>query len=161
MSSDAPTTNRVRDAFVRTLSVNPLDVVTRGAFADYLDECGDVEAANRQRAWGPAFEFLTPYVELNRRQVERRNGLPPLEVFPENVLTQVHAWHDQIKVHDRWSTVGWVDFPPKELEESEAIAVKFFRAVETVVGLPLPSWVFAVNENTGVTGCCDMFECCR
>lgn len=53
--------NTDRDAFLKALSENEDDVTTRMVYADWLDENGQPEEAERQRKWNGAKEWLTAY----------------------------------------------------------------------------------------------------
>lgn len=50
-----------RDAFLRALAANEDDVATRMVYADWLDERGEHEEADRQRKWPRAKEWLRQF----------------------------------------------------------------------------------------------------
>jgi uncharacterized protein (TIGR02996 family) len=52
-----------RDAFLKALAENEEDTTTRLVFADWLDEHGEHEEADRQRKWPGAKEWLVRFCE--------------------------------------------------------------------------------------------------
>lgn len=54
-----------RDAFLAALSANEDDTTTRLVYADWLDEQGEHEEADRQRKWPAAKEWLVRFCEKN------------------------------------------------------------------------------------------------
>ena len=50
-----------RDAFLKTLAQNEDDTPTRLVYADWLDENGEHEEADRQRKWPAAKEWLVRF----------------------------------------------------------------------------------------------------
>jgi uncharacterized protein (TIGR02996 family) len=50
-----------RDAFLKALADNEDDTTTRLVYADWLDEHGEHEEADRQRKWQPAKEWLVQF----------------------------------------------------------------------------------------------------
>jgi len=50
-----------REAFLRALEADEDDVTTRLVYADWLEERGQTEEAERQRAWPAAKEWLVKF----------------------------------------------------------------------------------------------------
>ncbi len=58
---------REREAFLAALAEDEDDNVTRLVYADWLDEHGEHEEADRQRKWRAAKEWLVQFCEENNR----------------------------------------------------------------------------------------------
>lgn len=56
-----------RDAFLAALAANEDDTTTRLVYADWLDEQGEHEEADRQRKWPAAKEWLVRFCAANNR----------------------------------------------------------------------------------------------
>jgi uncharacterized protein (TIGR02996 family) len=54
-----------REAFLRALKKNEDDTATRIIFADWLDEHGEHEEADRQRQWPAAKGWLVQFCQDN------------------------------------------------------------------------------------------------
>jgi uncharacterized protein (TIGR02996 family) len=54
-----------RDAFLKVLAENEDDTVTRLVYADWLDEYGEHEEADRQRKWPAAKQWLVRFCQFN------------------------------------------------------------------------------------------------
>ena len=54
-----------RNAFLKFLAENEDDTTTRMVFADWLDEHGEHEEADRQRKWPAAKEWLVRFCQVN------------------------------------------------------------------------------------------------
>jgi uncharacterized protein (TIGR02996 family) len=54
-----------RDAFLKALSDNEDDTPTRMVYADWLDDHGEHEEADRQRKWPAAKEWLVQFCQDN------------------------------------------------------------------------------------------------
>jgi uncharacterized protein (TIGR02996 family) len=54
-----------RDAFLKALAENEDDLTTRLVYADWLDEHGEHEEADRQRKWPAAKEWLVQFCRDN------------------------------------------------------------------------------------------------
>jgi uncharacterized protein (TIGR02996 family) len=54
-----------REAFLKALKTNEDDATTRLVFADWLDERGEHEEADRQRKWPAAKEWLVRFFQDN------------------------------------------------------------------------------------------------
>lgn len=58
----------MQDEFLKALEKNEDDTNTRLVFADWLDEHGQHEEADRQRKWPAAKEWLVRFCEVNNGQ---------------------------------------------------------------------------------------------
>ena len=63
-----------REAFLKALAENEDDTTTRLVYADWLDEQGEHEEADRQRKWPAAKEWL---VRFCQGELALRGGLLP------------------------------------------------------------------------------------
>ena len=54
-----------RDAFLKVLADNEDDTTTRLVYADWLDEYGEHEEADRQRKWPAAKQWLVRFCQFN------------------------------------------------------------------------------------------------
>ena len=76
----------MKDAFLKSLAENEDDITIRLVYADWLDEQGEHEEADRERRWPPAKEWLVRFcqehsqsrqltfpelIEFGRRAVQR------------------------------------------------------------------------------------------
>jgi uncharacterized protein (TIGR02996 family) len=61
---------RERDAFLKALAENEDDNVTRSVYADWLDENGEHEEAERQRKWPAAKAWLVKFCEEHNPEDE-------------------------------------------------------------------------------------------
>src|SRR4051812_26092123 len=69
-----------REAFLKMLRDNEDDVATRLVYADWLDEQGEVEEADRQRKWQAAKAWiidLIDAVDSDEREQAKRHGYDP------------------------------------------------------------------------------------
>jgi uncharacterized protein (TIGR02996 family) len=61
---------RERDAFLKALAENEDDALTRSVYADWLDENGEHEEADRQRKWPAAKAWIVRFCQSFRRHVD-------------------------------------------------------------------------------------------
>lgn len=86
-----------RQEFLDKINENPLDGVARDIFADWLDDQGEHEEANRQRAYIASRQWLTDYAcRLNPYDIGtydkkfKMGGKTPDEVF-EIMLSELQS----------------------------------------------------------------------
>ncbi|MBL9038326.1 MAG: tetratricopeptide repeat protein [Archangium sp.] len=63
-----------RVMFEGVLTLNPFDAVTRAALGAVLQECGDIEAAERAYGEALAIDPSTPIARLNRGELRLKRG---------------------------------------------------------------------------------------
>src|SRR5262245_45078222 len=63
-----------RDAFLRALKNNEDDVPTRMVYADWLDDQGEHEEADRQRKWPAAKEWLVRFCREHNPAVSEEDN---------------------------------------------------------------------------------------
>jgi uncharacterized protein (TIGR02996 family) len=114
-------------AFMAAIQAQPLDNSLRCVFADWLDEPGAVEEANRQRQWVGAYEFLLknfvdPYGEhLDRGPLSHSNVFRVLEEWREGLVEYGGICFDMYQAGE------------STYEDQSAMA-EFFRCLEIVTG---------------------------
>jgi uncharacterized protein (TIGR02996 family) len=114
-----------RDIFLKFLAANEDDTTTRLVYADWLDEHGEHEEADRQRKWPAAKEWLVrygkekvrygevSYAELIEfgRQAARKASSSERVYFDNEAL-----WHalqaDSQEFWKHWSVVTGIPLPP-------------------------------------------------
>lgn len=57
-----------QEAFLAALEANEDDIATRLVYADWLEEAGETEEANRQRLWPAAKAWIVAFVEQHVRE---------------------------------------------------------------------------------------------
>jgi uncharacterized protein (TIGR02996 family) len=131
-----------REAFLRALAADEDDVPTRSVYADWLDEQGEHEEADRQRLWPAAkawlvrfcqdnnpppdepdpYEYPIPYEELIERArsaVERAAERPWLGFSCATNETMCCALRSNSREFwKNWSVVTGVPLPPDAEERS-------------------------------------------
>ena len=144
----------IRDAFLKRLAENENDSSARQDFADWLDEQGEYDEADRQRAWPQARQALRrlcqsnslhlpiPYDELMAfgRQVAREDWAkgPPERVYINNRdLWRVLSEHSQ-EFWKNWSIVTGEPLPAGLLEKDFHHWVCCAHEVYYWFGLPDP-----------------------
>jgi uncharacterized protein (TIGR02996 family) len=115
-----------RQALLAAIEADPLDHLLRCVYADWLDEHGEVEEANRQRQWVSAYEYLlknfvNPYGE--------EEGEEPLG--PAEVLEVLEYWQRSL-VEDGGICFGTLDAAENLYDEENHS--EFYRNLEIVTG---------------------------
>jgi uncharacterized protein (TIGR02996 family) len=115
-----------RAAFLAAIDAEPLDHQLRCVFADWLDEQGEIEEADRQRAWVGAYQYL------------RENFVEPSAygdpVTHADVMQSVAYWQESLaKQH---SVCFGSDQALENVYELTSPS-EFVRNVEIVTGIKL------------------------
>jgi uncharacterized protein (TIGR02996 family) len=112
----------LRDGFVKALAENEDDTTTRLVFADWLDEQGEHEEADRQRKWPAAKEWLMRFCKENSEYQEvsyaelinfgRRVATATSDVDVSNysLWSALHAKTEPFFLN--WSVVTGMALPP-------------------------------------------------
>ena len=117
-----------RKAFEKALKKNEDDTTTRLVYADWLDEQGEHEEADRQRKWPAAKEWLVGFSKENSgyqeasyegliafgRQVAREEGSSERSErisFENEALWEALRTHSQ-EFFQNWSVVTGIPLPP-------------------------------------------------
>jgi len=84
----------VREAFVKALEANEDDAVTRAVYADWLEERGEHEEADRQRKWPAAKAWLVEFAKKNGSHCTNYDELDDDDVgnFEETTYQQIIAY---------------------------------------------------------------------
>jgi uncharacterized protein (TIGR02996 family) len=88
-----------REAFLRALEANEDDVTMRLVYSDWLEERGETEEAERQRAWPAAKEWLVKFYEENWEKEKAQLiewDLDPNEV-PEEWPGSIGSYKDMMR----------------------------------------------------------------
>jgi uncharacterized protein (TIGR02996 family) len=109
-----------RRAFLTAIEVDPLDHPLRCAFADWLDEQGEVEEATRQRNWVGAYEYLLENFISS-----------PEETSHFAVLEQMEGWQRTLVAG------GVICFGTESMYGDETFPDEFYRNLEIVTGTPI------------------------
>jgi uncharacterized protein (TIGR02996 family) len=115
----------LQDAFLKALAENEDDTTTRLVYADWLDDHGQHEEADRQRRWPAAREWLVRFckensgyqeityeelIEFGREVVKEESSLERTYVDNEVMW---HALRDNSQEFwKNWSVVTGVPLPP-------------------------------------------------
>jgi uncharacterized protein (TIGR02996 family) len=113
--------SRERNAFLKAIEADPLDEVRRLVFADWLQENGEEDEADRQRAWVAAYKYLAPLADPYDEGIEYAG-----------VMAAVKFWADGVR-GDGGVYFG-DDEPPIRFEEDAKEKERFLRSLEVVSG---------------------------
>jgi uncharacterized protein (TIGR02996 family) len=115
----------LRDAFLKALADNEDDTTTRLVYADWLDDQGEHEEADRQRKWPAAKEWLVQLCQENSRYEEvSYAGLVAFgrqvvkeESPSERIYLDNEAMGDALRANlqkfwENWSVVTGIPLPP-------------------------------------------------
>jgi len=125
-----------REAFLRALDANEDDVTARLVYADWLEEQGETEEAERQRAWPAAKEWL-------RKLCEEEDDNADAYYLGVNTLIRAarSALQDGSLIVDCGANSRMCDKLRQDCRE-------FWHKVSIVTGLPLPEG-YAENSRFG------------
>ncbi len=118
-----------RDAFLKSIEANPEDMAYRLIFADWLDEHGEHDEADRQRKYPEAKKWIEDAREQHNKQAGRYS-----KVTFDQFIAFGHAVSQIQAVEVAINDDALEDIP-------NAIADKipdFWKAWAVVTGLPLP-----------------------
>lgn len=114
----------LRDAFLKALTDNEDDTTTRLVYADWLDDQGEHEEADRQRKWPAAREWLVRFGKENSGYEEVT--YEGLIAFGRRVAIEESS-SDRTYVHNEsmWHAL-------------QANSQEFWKNWSVVTGIPLP-----------------------
>lgn len=150
-----------RQYFLEAIEKAPMDEVARNIYADWLDEQGEVEEANRQRKFVPALGVLEKYANpdweetqpgYREKYIEKygqdewdevwgKSGGP--DPFPyEQLMREVEWWKEGVLGKSPYgSGTPWIgfgsNFAQDELRDEEK-KQEFWEAFEVVTGIKAP-----------------------
>jgi uncharacterized protein (TIGR02996 family) len=133
-----------RDAFLAALAANEDDVTTRLVYADWLDEHGEHEEADRQRKWPAAKEWLVafakrfnhddpPDMEHTDRAPNNYRELIEIGYFPVIYRTLIEIGH--LGLANGYVDCGNNDSLCDALREDDR---EFWKYWSIVTGVPVP-----------------------
>ena len=98
-----------RQAFENALKANPLCEVSRGAFADWLDEHDEPEEADRQRKWIPSYHWVKDFSDQldpgyeGLMEAARTWVASSVGSYPDYTYDNTESYKD-IRNYDDWKT---------------------------------------------------------
>jgi uncharacterized protein (TIGR02996 family) len=142
-----------RDAFLKALAENEDDTMTRLVYADWLEERGEHEEADRQRKWPAAKEWLVRFCRDHcdpsdeNLDSEGPNDANPYSFLHISFKQMLELGRKAVEEADERGTVGssgnW--FVSFECGANEELAValranrqEFWDNWSVVTGIPLP-----------------------
>ena len=131
-----------RDAFLRALAENEDDTVTRLVYADWLDEQGEPEEADRQRRWPASKEWLVRFCQEHNRAP----NLTDEWVITYEILVEI-AWEGIARAEEDGDEV-WVHCM-NNLTMCSALHQhrrEFWKHWSIVTGIAVPSGVEEKGE---------------
>lgn len=150
--------SRDEQAFLNSLSDNPLDQAGRGAYADWLDEQDRPDEATRQRKWVVAVQELSRYSRAWQDSKfvgydESRLGKwgDPEPVYKSGIDKEGHdgivreagEWGTMVEGKDTYfgpePNVFFATDAAQELMRNRTNREKFFAALEVVTGVKAPA----------------------
>jgi uncharacterized protein (TIGR02996 family) len=114
-----------RDSFLQALAENEDDTMTRLVYADWLDEQGEHEEADRQRNWPAAREWLIRFckenshyqqisyeelIEFGRQAVKEESSSKDTPIHGETLWGALQA--NSQEFWKNWSVVTGIPLPP-------------------------------------------------
>jgi uncharacterized protein (TIGR02996 family) len=133
-----------RNAFLEALAQNEDDTQTRLVYADWLDEQGEHEEADRQRRWRAAKEWLVEFC---------RDHNPPPEEESEEWVISYEVLLDLGREAVEQADKGWFGFSCGNnmtmCDGLRANTREFWENWSVVTGIPLP----AGSERRGDFSC--------
>lgn len=122
-----------REAFLKALEADPLDSLSRSAYADWLEENGEDDEAARQRAWVDSYHLLAYYVDPYADEVDEDCPEPRPRVYSE-VMAEVAFWREYVQKGDICFGSNRAQDELQIHEKKEA----FWRAFEVITGVRPP-----------------------
>jgi uncharacterized protein (TIGR02996 family) len=133
-----------REAFLAALKANEDDVTTRLVYADWLDENGEHEEADRQRKWPAAKQWLLQFLKWINYEDEEFDEQTQ-EFKGKGTFSGPHTYKDAIQAgYDAVAGRGYTfgsDAGAEFFWEGESNSEEFFRNWSIVTGVPVPQSV--------------------
>jgi uncharacterized protein (TIGR02996 family) len=133
-----------RDAFLQALAENEDDITTRLVYADWLDERGEHEEADRQRKWPAAKEWLVQFCQsLNPRPDEDPDDEMPDEdhaysFFGISYEKLVQLGRNAVEHADQRGIWFYCGANETMMDALRANSREFWLNWSVVTGVPLP-----------------------
>jgi uncharacterized protein (TIGR02996 family) len=133
-----------RDAFLKALDDNEDDTLTRRVYADWLDENGEYDEADRQRKWPAAKGWLVQFCYDNNPQPDEESDE---YVISYEVLLELGQRAVEEADEDRFGFSCANNMTM--CDALRANSAEFWKNWAIVTGIPLPS----NHENTSHFSC--------
>lgn len=136
-----------REGFLKLLAENEDDTTTRLVYADWLDDRGEHEEADRQRKWPAAKEWLVKFCEAN-------NPKPDDEDPYESVISYDDLVERARSAVEHESTWGIGFSCGNNMSMCDALrseSGEFWKNWSIVTGVPLPP---DIEEKSGFSCAC-------
>jgi uncharacterized protein (TIGR02996 family) len=134
-----------RDAFLEALTENEDDTTTRLVYADWLDERGEHEEADRQRKWPAAKSWLVqfcrsldPHPDEHDLDNEAPNDDDPYSFFGISYEKLLNLGRKAIEEADQWGIAFYCGANETMMEALRANRREFWQNWSVVTGVPLP-----------------------
>ncbi len=139
--------------FNDAIAANPMDQATRLIYADWLDEQGRSDEADRQRQWVPAVTFLAEFTgeRYNDENYDddQRDRLPgPIKFRYSEVMAEIEYWKECVvkngqpyRTRSGYDTIYDLCFSTNHAQDAlydEATRKEFWRHVEVITGVKAP-----------------------
>jgi uncharacterized protein (TIGR02996 family) len=122
-----------RQAFLDALEANEDDTPTRMVYADWLDDQGEHEEADRQRKWPAAKEWLVRFCAKNKSESEDDPGAWVISY--EELLELGQGALEQA---DKYGIAIHCGNNMEMMEALQASCGEFWENFSIVTGIPLP-----------------------
>ncbi len=133
-----------RDAFLLALAENEDDTTTRLVYADWLDEHGEHEEADRQRQWPAAKEWLVRFCgSFNRYPIDDPNNDDPAEDNPYSFFGITYEkllklGRKAVEEADQQGIAFYCGANETMMDALRANSREFWKNWSIVTGIPLP-----------------------
>lgn len=122
-----------RDPFLKALAENEDDIPTRLVFADWLDDNGEHEEADRQRKWPAAKEWLVRFCQKYGNEWDSEDS----EYYPTYDYKRLLQAGREAVESGRY---GWDCGANQTIQEAlQENCAEFWKNWSIVTGIPLPS----------------------
>ncbi len=140
-----------RDAFLKALAENEDDNLTRSVYADWLDDHGEYDEAERQRQWPAAKAWLVRFCreideEGSEEEIDEGN---PYSYIGITYAKLVRLGHKAVEEADEGRVVLDCGANQDLADALRANAREFWRCWSAVTGVPVP----AAAEGKSFFGC--------
>jgi uncharacterized protein (TIGR02996 family) len=132
-----------REAFLKALAANEDDVTARLVYADWLDEHGEHEEADRQRKWPAAKEWLKAFARQFNPDADSENEFPGMYKAMVDIRYFPVSYRVLVEMGQAALSEGYIDCGANE-ELCEALRQddkEFWKNWSILTGVPSPSAV--------------------
>ncbi|HJZ56810.1 MAG TPA: TIGR02996 domain-containing protein [Gemmataceae bacterium] len=131
-----------REAFLAALAANEDDITTRLVYADWLDENGDHEEADRQRKWPAAKQWLVAFAKrFSSEKEDAEQKTPSYRTLTESdaYCIPITTFRMLIEMGHYGLSAGYIDCANNDrlCDELRADDADFWKNWSIVTGVPL------------------------